>query len=94
MHYAGCLRLNRIGKAKIIIEKDNVSNEYNGNYSVDFIRPPAVGNITLAEITISISNDLFVLSPVCFGLHNGLPIDFGLILRIDSPPYGTLKVAM
>lgn len=85
-----CLKFDNQGKAKITIEKDSVENEYSGDYTVDFLHEPAEENTTLAKISISSSYKEIVLSYVYFGLHNAFPVDSGLFLRIERPPYGVL----
>ena len=83
------LELNDKNEAKITLDKDNVSNDYQGDYVVDFIRQPMEGYVTLGEITISTQNKIIKLSRVNFGLHNALPVD-SMYLRIDESPYGVL----
>ena len=85
------LKFNIQGKSIIKIKKDNVENEYSGDYTVSFIREPAEGYITLAKISISCSDKEIVLSQVSFGLHNAFHPDLGLFLRVDEPPYGVLE---
>jgi hypothetical protein len=84
------LELSEQATAKITLEKDSIETKYEGNYMVDFLRPPMKENVTLAKITIITSNDSIILSPVNFSLNNALPADWGLFLRIYEPPYGTL----
>lgn len=85
------LELSRKGSAKIIIKKDSDKKEYEGNYSIDFLRPPSIGMVTLAELTIKTSKENIILSRVNFGLHNAFPVEAGFLLRIDNEPYGVLK---
>jgi hypothetical protein len=84
------LKFDNQGKSRIIIEKDDVEKEYSGDYTVDFLREPAEENTTLAKISISSPYKEIVLSYVYFGLHNAFPVDSGLFLRIEGPPYGVL----
>ncbi len=84
------LELNADGEAKITLDKDNVSNDYRGDYTIDFTRQPMEGNVTLGEITISTQNKIIKLSRVNFGLHNAMPAD-SMYLRIDESPYGVLN---
>ena len=88
------LELGEQGKVKLILEKDSIGIEYEGHYSVDFLRPPSEGMVTLAELTISTSKGSIILSHVNFGLHNALPAESGPFLRIDNSPYGVLKKAI
>jgi hypothetical protein len=83
------LKLDNQGKAGIILEKDGVSQEYSGDYTVDFIYEPMPENVTLAEITISGPEKEIVLSRVNFGLHNAFR--YGIFLRIEKPPLGVLE---
>jgi len=83
------LELNTVGEAKITLSKDNVSNDYQGDYTVDFTRQPMKGNVTFGDITISTQNKIIKLSRVNFGVHNAMPSD-SMYLRIDESPYGVL----
>ena len=83
------LELNANSEAKITLDKDNVRNDYQGNYAIDFIRQPIEGNVTLGEITITTQNKTIKLLRVNFGLHNAMPMD-SMYLRIDEVPYGVL----
>ena len=89
--YVKYLELHQQGEAKIIISKDIDSKLSEGNYSINFLRPPATGNVTFAEITIATSNDTIILSRVNFGYHSAFPMEGDLLLRIDEAPYGVLK---
>jgi hypothetical protein len=84
------LELDKNGNAKIIIEKDTDKKEFKGNYTINFLRPPAKSMITFAEIIIKTSGYEIVLSRVNFGMHNGVPYKWGNLLRIDSEPPGVL----
>lgn len=78
-------------KVRIILTKENINNEYNGNYSVSFHRPPMNGQDTFAEIIISTLSKEIVLSHVYFGLHNAILAEYGLLMRIDEAPCGVLE---
>jgi hypothetical protein len=84
------LKFDSEGKSSIKTKMDNFVYECSGDYIVSFIREPAEGYITLAKISISCSNKEIELSRVYFGLHNAFPVDSGLFLRIEEPPYGVL----
>ena len=83
------LELNANGNAKITLDKDSVSNDYQGDYTIDFTRQPMKGSVTFGEITISTQNKIIKLSRVNFGLHNAMPAD-SMYLRIDESPHGVL----
>lgn len=84
------LELNSLGKAKIILVKNNTKNESEGNYSVRFIREVKEDFVTFAEIPIETSTRTTVLSRVNFGAHNAFPSK-NIFLRIDKEPYGLLE---
>jgi hypothetical protein len=84
------LELGRKGNAKIIIKQDGNKKEYKGSYSIVFLRPPTVGMITFAELTIKTAKESIILSRVYFGIHNAVPIE-GCLLRNDNEPYGVLQ---
>lgn len=84
------LELDEKGKAKITLDKNNTSSSYEGNYAIEFIRPPMEGYVTLATITISANNREIILSRLNFGNHSGIPLYFGIVLRIEKSPYGVL----
>lgn len=77
------------GIARVFIN-DGLRVEVTGKYEIDFLRPPAEGNITIAEMTITSDNDQIVLSRMSFGYHNAVPMTVGILLRIDKSPYGVL----
>jgi hypothetical protein len=83
------LELNDKNEAKITLKKDNASNNYQGDYIVDFSRQPMEDYLTLGEITISTQNKIIKLSRVNFGLHSAVHGD-SMYLRIDESPYGVL----
>jgi hypothetical protein len=61
-----------------------------GTYTVSFIRPPAQGSVTLADIAIvAPSGEKVVLASVNFGLHNA--VLGGPYLRVDGDPIAVLK---
>jgi hypothetical protein len=61
-----------------------------GPYAISFLRPPAEGSVTLAEITIGAPpGEQVVLGSVSFGLHNALP--GGPYLRVDGLPSAVLQ---
>ena len=85
------LDLSRSETARIIIVENNVRKVLSGEYFVTFMRPPDLGSVTLAEITIKNSVESIVLSHVNFGLHNMVGGSDEIFLRIDSEPYGVMK---
>ena len=85
------LELNQEGDAKIIIKIDGNKKEYDGNYSITYLRTPAEGMVTLAELTIKTDKESIILSRMNFGLHNAFPTNSGYFLRNDEEPFGVLK---
>jgi hypothetical protein len=82
------------GQASLLITHDGGSVRYSGPYSVDFDREPGAGSVTLATITIGAGgSEPVVLSRVNFGLHSGVPLQEGVVLRIDGEAQGVLKRA-
>ncbi|HBC87233.1 MAG TPA: hypothetical protein DCZ94_09785 [Lentisphaeria bacterium] len=80
------------GTASLIITQADNSEQYSGSYTITFDREPGVGTVTVATIAInSNGSNPIVLSRVSFGLHNGIPLKEGIVLRIDREPYGVLK---
>lgn len=84
------LELSEQGDAKISLKKESTVEEFQGKYSIGFIRPPSPGTVTLAEITITTPQRNIILSRVCFDMSNAYPAPAGLLLRIMESPYGTL----
>jgi hypothetical protein len=80
------------GNASLLITRDDESQQHSGPYSVSFDREPIEGAVTFATITVTPEGaDPIVLSRANFGLHNGIPLQQGVVLRIDSEPHGVLK---
>jgi len=68
------------------------SQQYSGPYTITFDREPNAGSVTFATISIRPrESDPIVLSRVNFGLHNGINIKEGIVLRIDKEPHGVMK---
>ncbi|HAH23734.1 MAG TPA: hypothetical protein DCL77_08250 [Prolixibacteraceae bacterium] len=86
-----CLELNGQGKAKVTIVKQGVKEVFEGSYNVSFLRPVTDFEITFGEITITGENGNLVLSRINFGLHSGTLVFRGMVLRIDTSPYGTMN---
>ena len=80
------------GNTDIVIAKADKTEQYSGTYTISFDREPRAGSVTMATITIRANGSSpVVLSRVNFGLHNGIPQQEGIVLRIDNEPYGVLK---
>ena len=61
-----------------------------GPYAISFVRPPAQGSVTLADIAIvAPSGEKVVLARVSFGLHNA--VLGGPYMRVDRSPRAVLK---
>lgn len=84
------LDLSRSGTARIIIVENNVRKVLIGEYFVTFMRPPELGSVTLAEITIKNSKETIVLSRVNFGFLNIVSSEEHLLI-IEREPYGVMK---
>jgi hypothetical protein len=80
------------GVADLTIVHDGENQQYSGTYTVEFDRAPDPHKVTFAQIKISGDNPI-ALRRVNFGLHNGMPLNEGLLLRIDAEPHGVLKRA-
>lgn len=87
------LKLTADGHATLVVaETDSSQKQYSGAYAVTFDREPGVGAVTFATITIKPKDaPEVILSRVTFGLHNGINIREGIVLRIDQGPHGVLK---
>ena len=86
------LEFNSDGKTDIVIAKADKTEQYSGTYTISFDREPGARAVTMATITIRTSgSNPIILSRVNFGLHNGIPQQEGIVLRIDNEPYGVLK---
>jgi hypothetical protein len=80
------------GNISLTVTTADQSQQHSGPYTITFDREPAAGIVTFATITINPGDpEPIVLSRVNFGLHNGIPLDEGIVLRIDKEPYGVLK---
>jgi len=77
------------GIANVIIN-NGLKVKVTGKYEIYFLRPPAEGNVTIAEMTITSDNTQIKLSRMKFGYHNGVHMSLGILLRIDESPYGAL----
>jgi hypothetical protein len=79
------------GTATVTIqEQGGESRVVAGPYAISYVRPPAQGSVTLAEITIGAPpGEVVVLEQASFGLHNALP--GGPYLRVDGDPSAVLK---
>ncbi|MEN8251866.1 MAG: hypothetical protein ABFS32_23295 [Bacteroidota bacterium] len=77
--------------ATLTIEESMVTDTHEGNVTIEFLRPTSPGVITLAKLIITTHNGEIVLSRVNIGLHNALPDDGSLYLRIEESPYGVLE---
>ena len=76
----------------LVVTEADQSQHHSGPYTITFDREPCAGIVTFATITINPDEpEPIVLSRVNFGLHNGIPLDEGVVLRIDREPYGVLK---
>ncbi len=84
-----CLGLTKELTACIVLKKENIEKEFAGNYTINFLRPPQEGFVTLGKISIITSKDSIILSRIIFSLHNGVSVD-KVFLRIFDEPYGTL----
>ena len=86
------LEFNSDGKTDIVIAKADKTEQYSGTYTISFDREPGARAVTMATITIRTNgSNPIILSRVNFGLHNGIPQQEGIVLRIDNEPYGVLK---
>jgi hypothetical protein len=85
------LTLTGQGKATVTIqERYGEQRVVAGQYDISFVRPPAQGSVTLADITIvAPSGEKVVLARVSFGLHNA--VLGGPYLRVDGSPSALLK---
>ena len=84
------LDLSRSETARIIIVENNVRKVLRGEYFVAFMKPPDLGSVTLAEITIKNSVESIVLSRVNFGFLNLVSSEEHLLI-IEREPYGVMK---
>jgi hypothetical protein len=76
----------------VIVEADSLQKQFSGAYKISFDREPGAGAVTFAAITIKPKDaPEIVLRRVNFGLHNGINLQEGIVLRIDREPYGVLK---
>ena len=86
------IELTSDGHAKVVIVQGNKSQSYSGPYVISFDRKPNTESVTFATITIfQDKSNPIILSRVNFGLHNGINIKEGIVLRIDKTPYGVLQ---
>ncbi len=85
------LTLTEGGMATVTIqERFGEQRVIAGTYAIAFLRPPAQGSVTLADITIvAPSGEKVVLASASFGLHNA--VIGGPYLRIDGDPVAVLK---
>jgi len=80
------------GAASILIRQDDKTTSRSGPYTVELELRQTSGTVKSATITIRPKHSLqIVLSRVHFGLHNGVNIKEGPLLRIDGEPRGVLK---
>lgn len=62
-----------------------------GKYKLYFPKHPKEDTVTYAEMTITFDDIEIQLRRMHFGYHNGVPMNLGLLLRIDESPYGVLS---
>ena len=83
------LEFREEGIAAISLKGDCRETDFEGTYTVSYLRPPAYGYVTRAIITINTTTGDIVLKDVSFCENNGLPYENNF-LRIFNSPYGTL----
>jgi len=86
------LTFRRDGTARIVTTHDGNPEQHSGSYTITFDREPTPDVVTFATITLK-PNDSnpIILYRVNFGLHSGVQMKEGLLLRIDTEPHGVLK---
>ena len=89
--YVSSLTLTEGGMATVTIqERTGEQRVVVGTYAISFVRPPAQGSVTLADITIlTPTGERIVLASASFGLHNA--VLGGPYLRIDGDPQAVLN---
>jgi hypothetical protein len=90
-NYVKRLHVEPNGTASVEFAGESPRNVLTGPYTLRFLRPPARGAVTLAQIEIQTpaTSEPLILSRVNFGLHSAVPASKGLLLRIDKSRFGT-----
>ena len=75
------LELTNYNNAKIIIKQDSSKKEYNGSYSIIFLRSPSEDMVTLAELTLKTSeeNIISISKPTCDNNKNNSCLLYSLL---------------
>jgi hypothetical protein len=80
-------------KTEITIRENNISEEFKGDLTIEYLRPTSPEMVTLAKLTINMKEDQIELSRVWFGLNNfiSIPPEGELYLRNLGSPSATLQ---
>jgi hypothetical protein len=85
------LKFYEQNNVKVTTKKNDAKEDFDGSYSVEFLRPASKGIVTWAKITIKTTTGELILPRVSFDKHNAFSVGTELFLRIDESPYGVLK---
>jgi hypothetical protein len=80
-------------KTEITIRENNISEQFKGDLTIEYLRPTSPEMVTLAKLTINMKEDQIELSRVWFGLNNfiSIPPEGELYLRNLGSPSATLQ---